>query len=81
MENGGLHVRVEGHTDNVGDPGDLLLLSEKRAMAIRTFLIERGIDPSRIESVGYGANKPINDNSNEDMRQENRRVEIRITKT
>lgn len=75
-----LAIRIEGHTDNVGRPEDLQRLSEQRAQAIRDFLIARGIAPERIEGVGFGASRPVNDNSTEELRAQNRRVEIRITR-
>jgi len=80
VENPGLQIRVEGHTDNIGKQTDLLQLSEDRAVAIKTFLIAKGISPSRITTIGYGAKKPLTDNSSDDMRKQNRRVEIVITK-
>ncbi|MCS6928702.1 MAG: OmpA family protein [Saprospiraceae bacterium] len=73
-----LAIRIEGHTDNVGRPEDLQQLSEQRAQAIRDFLVSRGIAAERIETVGFGARYPVNDNSTEELRAQNRRVEIRI---
>jgi len=80
QNNPNLTIRIEGHTDNVGKPEDLQRLSEQRAEAIREFLIGKGILPNRIETVGYGAQRPINDNSTEELRAQNRRVEIRVTR-
>ncbi len=76
----GLHICIEGHTDNVGRPEDLQRLSEQRAQAIREFLIRKGISPDRLEAIGYGAQRPVNDNSTEELRAKNRRVEIRVTR-
>ncbi len=75
-----LAIRIEGHTDNVGRPEDLQRLSEQRAQAIRDFLIVRGIATERVEAVGFGASRPVNDNSTEELRAQNRRVEIRVTR-
>lgn len=75
-----LNIRIEGHTDNVGKAEDLLRLSEERADAIRTFLVEKGIDKKRIETVGHGPKYPLNDNSTDILRAQNRRVEFVITK-
>lgn len=80
-DNPGLQIRIEGHTDNVGKAEDLLQLSQDRADAVRTFLIEKGIQSGRISTLGLGPKFPLNDNSTEDLRQFNRRVEIIITKT
>ncbi|MEO6759164.1 MAG: OmpA family protein, partial [Saprospiraceae bacterium] len=79
-ENPGLHIRVEGHTDNIGKSADLLQLSQERALAIKTFLLAKGISSDRIETVGYGAQKPLTNNASDELRQKNRRVEIVITK-
>lgn len=73
-----LKLRIEGHTDNVGDANLLQKLSQDRADAIKVILIARGADESQIETIGYGHTKPLNANRNETERQENRRVEIQI---
>jgi outer membrane protein OmpA-like peptidoglycan-associated protein len=80
LENPGLNIRVEGHTDNVGQAEELLQLSEDRAIAVKVFLIRQGVKADRVESVGYGPKFPINDNSNDELRSLNRRVEVVITK-
>jgi outer membrane protein OmpA-like peptidoglycan-associated protein len=73
-----LCIRVEGHTDNVGKAEDLLQLSKERAEAIKAFLVQKNIDKKRIVTVGYGAQYPLNDNSTEELRAQNRRVEFII---
>lgn len=65
---------VEGHTDSVGADGYNLRLSERRAKAVFDYLTSRGVDPSRLSSVGKGETAPIADNANEEGRQLNRRV-------
>ena len=80
QENPNLEIRIEGHTDNVGKPEDLLRLSEDRANAIRDFLTKKGVDGRRVQTIGYGPKFPINDNSTDELRSLNRRVEVRITK-
>ncbi len=80
IENPGLEIRIEGHTDNVGKAEDLLLLSEKRADAIRDFLIGKSIEGRRISSIGHGPKFPVSANTSEEQRAQNRRVEVRITK-
>lgn len=79
-ENPNLHIRIEGHTDNVGKAEDLLRLSEDRANALRDFLISKGCAANRIETKGCGPKFPLNDNDSEEQRAKNRRVEIIITK-
>jgi OmpA family/WD40-like Beta Propeller Repeat len=75
-----MHIQVEGHTDNVGKLDDLQRLSEERSAAVRNFLIQKCIDPERIEYVGFGAKYPLNNNESDELRRKNRRVEVRITK-
>ncbi len=80
-ENKTIDVQIEGHTDNTGNPEDLLALSEKRAEAVKQFLIEKNIKPNRLSIKGFGGSQPIFDNpKTEAERQANRRVEIRIIK-
>lgn len=80
LENPSLEIRIEGHTDNVGKAEDLLRLSEDRAKAIQEFLTNKGIDSRRIQTIGFGPKHPISDNSTDELRAQNRRVEVRITK-
>ncbi|MDO8365565.1 MAG: OmpA family protein [Saprospiraceae bacterium] len=80
LESPNLHIRIEGHTDNIGKAEDLYRLSEERAAALRSFLIQKGCAPSRIEIKGLGPKFPINDNNSEELRSKNRRVEVIITK-
>lgn len=68
-------IEISGHTDNVGNPKANKRLSEKRANAVRDYLVSKGIDPSRIEAVGYGSERPIASNDTEEGRQKNRRIE------
>ncbi len=75
-----LCIRIEGHTDNVGKAEDLIRLSEERAEAIKLFLIGKGIAATRIVTLGQGPKYPINDNSTDELRAQNRRVEFIITK-
>ncbi len=74
-----LMIRVEGHTDNTGDKDLLMQLSKERAEAIKNYLVhKKNIDPTRIETKGYGGSKPLNNNSSEKLRKQNRRVEIEV---
>jgi OmpA-OmpF porin, OOP family len=73
-----LKIRIEGHTDNVGNAKDLMELSWQRAEAIKSYLIENGIDESRISTVGFGSERPVSDNYTEENRSKNRRVEVRL---
>lgn len=71
-------VRVEGHTDNRGSKKKNHTLSEERARAVADYLIKQGIDPSRIESAGFGPDRPIAPNLTARGRELNRRVEFVI---
>lgn len=79
-KNPGMHIRIEGHTDNVGKYEDLVQLSQDRAEAIKSFLVQKGIAGERITVVGQGAKYPLTDNSSDELRSKNRRVEVIITK-
>lgn len=71
-----LKIRIEGHTDNVGDPGLNQSLSLFRAKVVATYLLDKGIDAARLEAVGFGDRRPVADNSTEEGRAKNRRVEF-----
>lgn len=72
-----LRLLIEGHTDNVGDDASNQTLSERRAAAVMRYLIETfQIDPSRLESRGFGETRPIGTNDTPEGRQNNRRVEL-----
>jgi outer membrane protein OmpA-like peptidoglycan-associated protein len=71
-------VRIEGHTDNVGDQAQNQKLSEDRAAAVRKALIARGIDAGRLEARGYGDSRPAAPNRTKAGRTKNRRVEFII---
>ncbi len=75
-KNPSLKISVEGHTDNVGTPATNKTLSEKRAQAIMASIISKGIDKSRLMAKGWGQDKPVGDNRNEEGKAKNRRVEI-----
>lgn len=72
----GLKVGVYGHTDNSGSDAVNLPLSDKRAAAVKAYLIKKGLKEVRLESKGYGSAKPLADNSSEAGKSQNRRVEI-----
>jgi outer membrane protein OmpA-like peptidoglycan-associated protein len=75
---GGIAVIAEGHTDSVGTDAYNKRLSERRAKAVRDYLVKGGISAKRIETVGYGESKPIASNDTADGRAQNRRVELHI---
>lgn len=71
-----LKVKVEGHTDNVGNEAANQQLSEDRAKAVMEAVAAAGIDPARMSAEGFGMSKPVADNGTEEGRAENRRVEL-----
>jgi outer membrane protein OmpA-like peptidoglycan-associated protein len=77
-ENAGVNVTIEGHTDNTGNDKINQKLSEQRAAAAKAYLVSKGIDASRMTTVGYGATKPIADNKTAEGRKMNRRVHFTI---
>ena len=79
IENKDYIVEVQGHTDNTGKYELNKSLSEKRANAVRDYLIAQGVDFQRLTAVGYGPDVPIADNKTKAGRAKNRRVEFKIT--
>lgn len=73
-----IKVEISGHTDNTGSAEYNVALSKRRSEAVKKQLVLAGIDPSRITAVGYGAEKPIADNTKREGRQLNRRTEFKI---
>jgi len=71
-------LRIEGHTDNVGDPQKNLELSKERAASVKQYLITNGINASRLTSEGFGETKPIADNNTSAGKLKNRRVEFTL---
>ena len=74
-----LHLQVEGHTDSVGSDEYNQQLSEKRASAVRDYLVQQGISADAIEAHGLGKTEPVASNETAEGRQQNRRVEMVIS--
>src|ERR1700737_1892427 len=74
----GLRLTVEGHTDSTGTPAFNQKLSEQRAMTVRDYLVQQGVDMNSITAAGLGEGMPIADNATAAGRQKNRRVEIMV---
>jgi outer membrane protein OmpA-like peptidoglycan-associated protein len=73
-----LTVELEGYTDSTGPNAYNLQLSQRRAEAVRRFLVEKGIDLPRIHNIGLGDIRPVADNKTRQGRDQNRRVSIRV---
>ena len=77
-ENPTLKVSIQGHTDNIGNDNDNLILSENRAKAVYEYLVSLGVDIKRVDYKGFGESKPIDTNTTEAGRALNRRTEFVI---
>ena len=71
-----LKLSVEGHTDNTGTPEGNRKLSDARAASVKAALVAKGIEAPRLQSKGFGQDKPVADNRTEEGRAKNRRVEL-----
>ena len=71
-------IAIHGHTDNVGNDNDNLMLSDNRARVVQEYLVQLGIDASRLSYKGYGETRPLASNENERGRLQNRRTEFVI---
>ena len=72
------NVLIEGHTDSTGEDQYNKWLSDRRSNSVKGFLAENNIEDQRMQTAGYGEEKPVGDNKNAEGRQANRRVEISI---
>ncbi len=81
LDNPEFKLKIEGHTDTDGNPAANLKLSQLRADAIKEYIIGFGnIDPTRVEAIGHGSNKPIVEEKTDQDKKLNRRVEFNIYK-
>ena len=77
---GNTYLRVEGNTDATGSPTKNMTLSERRALAVKNYVVKTfpNIEPSRFQTIGRGSSNPVADNATEAGRQLNRRTEIKV---
>ncbi len=73
-----IRIEISGHTDDVGSEDANLDLSKRRAEAVKKYMVEKGVDTSRIETVGYGRSKPVDPGKSAKARAKNRRIEFRV---
>ena len=78
QKNIAIKIEISGHTDDVGDAKQNLILSQKRAQSVVDYLLKGGLASSRIKAVGYGKTRPVVPNSSEENRRLNRRIEWRV---
>jgi OOP family OmpA-OmpF porin len=76
-----VRIVIEGHTDSRGDAAYNLALSERRAAAVRDYLVSEGVSGARIETAGLGESQPIASNDTDAGREQNRRVVLRVIET
>ena len=77
--NTGVMIRVAGHTDERGSDEYNLALGQRRAAAVKAYLVQHGIPETRIETVSYGEERPVAQGSDESAFSQNRRAEFEIT--
>jgi OOP family OmpA-OmpF porin len=76
-----LKIEISGHTSDEGKRDFNMKLSEKRAQAVKAYLVKQGIDPKKVQTAGMGKTKPVADNKTGAGRAKNRRVEVEIRGT
>lgn len=75
-----VHVEIQGHTDNIGTAKYNLKLSQRRAESVKAYLVSKGVNADNLTAKGFGLTKPIADNSTDEGRAKNRRVDFEVTK-
>jgi outer membrane protein OmpA-like peptidoglycan-associated protein len=73
-------VEIQGHTDSSGDPALNMRLSQRRAEAVQRWLIQHGVESTRLMAKGYGPTRPVVPNITQQNRARNRRVQFRIVR-
>jgi outer membrane protein OmpA-like peptidoglycan-associated protein len=73
-----LKIEISGHTDNVGAESFNELLSQRRADAVVSYLVEKGVNKNRLSAKGYGQSNPVDSNDTAEGRASNRRTEFEI---
>lgn len=79
LKNTALKLDIEGHTDNTGSVRHNQVLSGKRALAIKMYIVNKGVSHNRMTASGFGSEHPIADNNTEAGRAKNRRVAFKVT--
>ena len=77
-ENADLRVRIEGHTDNTGNESKNRELSRRRAESVKRYLVQRGVPPDRLITVGMASSQPVKSNKSQAGRKANRRYQFQL---
>ena len=77
-DNPDIRIELSGHTDSTGEEAQNLAISRERANSVQAYLLDKGIDASRVATTGYGSSRPIESNDTEEGRTLNRRTEMKI---
>ncbi|KXK56633.1 MAG: peptidoglycan-associated outer membrane protein [Chlorobi bacterium OLB5] len=77
-DNPGVKIEISAHTDSKGSDDYNLSLSQKRAESVVNYLVQQGVDPSRLTARGYGESLPVADNATDEGAAKNRRVEMKV---
>jgi len=76
----GMVIQLEGHTDYLGDAKQNMRLSEERVVAVRDYLVDKGISKTRIKTKAFGGTQPLSRDNTPEAHRLNRRVELRVLK-
>ena len=79
LKNSGARIKLIGHTDNIGSYGFNINLSRNRAKVVMEYLVKQGVARDKITTEGFGSNRPAADNTTEQGRAKNRRVDLEIS--
>jgi peptidoglycan-associated lipoprotein len=79
LANPGVRIRIAGHADERGSDEYNLALGNRRAAAAKRYLVNKGVDASRVEVISYGEERPLNPGSDETAYAQNRRAEFEVT--
>jgi outer membrane protein OmpA-like peptidoglycan-associated protein len=79
-DNPTMEIQLEGHTDYLGNAQANLALSEQRVLAVKEYIVKKGVSATRVTGKGYGGSRPVAPSDSEANRQMNRRVEFKVTK-